>query len=384
MPLMAGRRDAWRFDTPFVSTDYRRSNRQTRLLGFLTVAGLALFLFCLFLPDNSDDSALLGSTRRIYNDTYPLTSSISIGKDKKFKICVIADPDKKSRNEDQYYSNLLFGSLIINDVDETAKISFLQKSENIKSGYSISGRGMELSDIIVFDGNVLTVDDRTGIVFKIHQTVSGHKMIPWQILSDGDGLNEKGFKAEWMTVKDNYLYVGGLGKEWADSHGKIYHRNPEFIKKISFTGTVEHINWEDNFKKLRAATGYEYPAYLLHESANWSPYYNEWFFLPRRTSKEPYDEVLDENRGGNLLIRANSDFSAFSTLNIGELRSSRGFSAFRFLPGFNDKYIVALKTAEDPETKVMKSFVSVFTVDGKILLDDQVVGDDKYEGIDFL
>ena len=71
------------------------------VVGFLTVAGLALFLFCLFLPDNSDDSALLGSTRRIYNDTYPLTSSISIGKDKKFKICVIADPDKKSRNEDQ-------------------------------------------------------------------------------------------------------------------------------------------------------------------------------------------------------------------------------------------------------------------------------------------
>ena len=64
-------------------------------------------------------------------------------------------------------------------------------------------------------------------------------MIPWQILSDGDGLNEKGFKAEWMTVKDNYLYVGGLGKEWADSHGKIYHRNPEFIKKISFLSNLD-------------------------------------------------------------------------------------------------------------------------------------------------
>ena len=71
-------------------------------------------------------------------------------------------------------------------------------------------------------------------MFKISPT---HKMVPWQILSDGDGLQEKGFKAEWMTVKDSHLYVGGLGKEWADSHGKIYHRNPEYVKKISFTGT---------------------------------------------------------------------------------------------------------------------------------------------------
>ena len=24
----------------------------------------------------------------------------------------------------------------------------------------------------------------------------------------------KGMKCEWMTVKDEHLYVGGLGKEW--------------------------------------------------------------------------------------------------------------------------------------------------------------------------
>lgn len=380
---MAGRHNAWRFDTPFVSQDYRRSNRQTRfLVGFVTLAGLALFLFCLFLPDNSDDSALLGGTiRRQYNDTYPLTPPVVIGKEKKFKICLIADPDTSSRNEDQYYSNILFGTLMISDADEIAKVTFSPKPENIKSGYSLSGRGMELSDIIVFDGNVLTVDDRTGIVFKI---TPSHKLVPWQILSDGDGLQEKGFKAEWMTVKDSNLYVGGLGKEWADSHGKIYHRNPEYIKKISFMGTVEHINWNENYLKLRKETGYAYPSYLLHESCNWSHYYKQWFFLPRRTSKEPYDEVLDEQRGGNLLIRANSDFSQISWSQIGDLRPSRGFSAFRFIPGFNDKYIVALKTAENPETKKMKSFLSVFTVDGKVMIDDISIGDEKYEGIDFL
>ena len=49
---------------------------------------------------------------------------------------------------------------MISDSDEISKVTFVPKSENIKSGYSLSGRGMELSDIIVFDGNVLTVDDR--------------------------------------------------------------------------------------------------------------------------------------------------------------------------------------------------------------------------------
>ena len=53
---------------------------------------------------------------------------------------------------------------------------------------------------------------------------------------------------------------------------------------------MEHINWRDNFDKLREATGYSYPAYLLHESCNWSPYYKQWMFLPRRTSKDQYDE----------------------------------------------------------------------------------------------
>ena len=95
--------------------------------------------------------------------------------------------------------------------------------------------------------------------------------MPWQILSDGDGLQEKGFKAEWMTIKDNYLYVGGLGKEWADSNGKIYHHNPEWVKKISPAGEVQHLNWGSNFESLRGALGYTYPAYLLHEAGNWSP-----------------------------------------------------------------------------------------------------------------
>lgn len=30
-----------------------------------------------------------------------------------------------------------------------------------------------------------------------------------------------GFKCEWATVKDGYLYVGGLGKEWTTTTGEV-------------------------------------------------------------------------------------------------------------------------------------------------------------------
>jgi len=384
---MAGRRDVWRFDTPFITSDYRRTNRQFRALGpnsvgTLSLAGLALFLFCLFLPDASTDPSIL-AVRGRYNATYPLTQPVYTGHEVLFKIGIISDPDKASRSDDSYKSYMKYGYLTINQKENTAKVSWT-KPEMVKSGYSLSGRGMELSDLIVFNGDILTVDDRSGIVFKIIESAKGHKLVPWQILSDGDGLQEKGFKAEWMTIKDNYLYVGGLGKEWADSNGKIYHRNPEWVKKISPAGEVQHLNWGANFESLRGALGYTYPAYLLHEAGNWSPVHKKWFFLPRRTSMEPYDEVLDEQRGGNILIKANEDFTGVQSISIGESRPSRGFSAFRFIPGTDDRLIIALKTAENPETKKMKTYVTVFSVDGEVYLDDQHVEEDKYEGIDFL
>ncbi len=38
--------------------------------------------------------------------------------------------------------------------------------------------------------------------------IEGEKAFPIQIMMDGDGKSEKGFKAEWATVKDGELYIG--------------------------------------------------------------------------------------------------------------------------------------------------------------------------------
>ena len=45
------------------------------------------------------------------------------------------------------------------------------------------------------------------------------RLIPWVILEDGPGVVDKGFKAEWLAVKDHMLYVGGLGKVWTSQTG---------------------------------------------------------------------------------------------------------------------------------------------------------------------
>lgn len=48
-----------------------------------------------------------------------------------------------------------------------------------RSTLSQGGRGMELSELVTFNGALYTVDDRTGVVYKL----DGNKVVPWVILS---------------------------------------------------------------------------------------------------------------------------------------------------------------------------------------------------------
>lgn len=49
---------------------------------------------------------------------------------------------------------------------------------------------------------------------------------------------------------------------------------------------IYHLNWIENYKKIRGALGIEWPGYMIHESGMWSKVHRKWFFLPRRCSKE--------------------------------------------------------------------------------------------------
>ena len=49
--------------------------------------------------------------------------------------------------------------------------------------------GMELSELVAFNGRLYTCDDRTGVIYEI--TMS-HKAVPWVVLQDGNGKVSKG------------------------------------------------------------------------------------------------------------------------------------------------------------------------------------------------
>lgn len=53
---------------------------------------------------------------------------------------------------------------------------------------TVHAAGMELSELVAFNGHLYSVDDRTGVVYRIE----GNQAVPWVILPDGDGSVSKG------------------------------------------------------------------------------------------------------------------------------------------------------------------------------------------------
>ncbi|VDO57521.1 unnamed protein product [Haemonchus placei] len=70
------------------------------------------------------------------------------------------------------------------DDQKSAAVEWLS-SFNYTSVLNYGNRGMELSDLIYFNGKLMSVDDKTGIVYRI----DGRKVIQWVILSDENGTD---------------------------------------------------------------------------------------------------------------------------------------------------------------------------------------------------
>ncbi|XP_057572003.1 galectin-3-binding protein isoform X3 [Hippopotamus amphibius kiboko] len=125
-----------------------------------------------------------------YNDTYPLSAPQRTAGGIRYRIAVIADLDMESRaqEENTWVSYLKKGYLTLSDSGDRVAVEWDQGHEVLESHLAEKGRGMELSDLIVFNGKLYSVDDRTGVVYQIE----GSKAVPWVILSDGDGTVGKG------------------------------------------------------------------------------------------------------------------------------------------------------------------------------------------------
>ncbi|KAM9314700.1 soluble calcium-activated nucleotidase 1b [Pholidichthys leucotaenia] len=318
--------------------------------------------------------------RKPYNDTYPLSPPERTEHGIRYRIGIIADLDTASQSpkEKMWFSYMRRGYLTIPEGGDKLEIEWDTEKVTLNSHLAEKGRGMELSELMTFNGHLYSVDDRTGVVYRIEET----QAIPWVILTDGDGSVSKGFKAEWMAVKDEQLFVGGLGKEWTTTSGEFINNNPQWVKVISYSGEVAHENWVPHYSTLRRAAGIEPPGYLIHESAAWSNRLQNWFFLPRRASHERYEEAADERRATNLLLSCPADFSNITVHRVGELNLTRGFSSFKFVPDTDDKIILALKSEED--NGQIATYITAFTLDGQVLLEETKIGDVKYEGLEFI
>ena len=63
-------------------------------------------------------------------------------------------------------ANSVTPQLSFNPSTESAKVVFDSTAASLTSGYSFGGRGMELSELVAYNDDILTVCDKTGIVFK--------------------------------------------------------------------------------------------------------------------------------------------------------------------------------------------------------------------------
>jgi soluble calcium-activated nucleotidase 1 len=244
------------------------------------------------------------------------------------RIAVITDLDQRSRVEGaskpMWRATLKLGELL-KDSSGRFSVKWTQDHE-VRTGHGEAGRGMELSELVMFQNRLYSMDDRTGIVFEIMDWANPSAAAvayPRHILMEGDGNTDKGFKCEWATVKDNEMYVGSFGKEYTGANGEIVNTNNLWVKVIDHDMRIRHEDWTERYTVLRRELGYEHPAYLLHETCLWDKWSRKWVFLPRRASKDPYDDKSDETKGTNLMIEASENFDSVSHSTVGvRLRAS--------------------------------------------------------------
>nr|XP_027202888.1 apyrase-like [Dermatophagoides pteronyssinus] len=239
------------------------------------------------------------------------------------------------------------------------------------------GRGMELSELLMWQSKLYAFDDRSGIVYEL-------------LLENNNAssTSQKGMKIEWATIFGNDMFIGSFGKEFTmEEGGKILSEDNMLVVKISeATDRLERFDWTNTYEKIRAAVNALSPGYIIHEAVLYRQSSEEWYFLPRRISTELYNVRNDTFKGANkIIILDKHQQTRVVTIPFGSKCKMRGFSSAKFVPGFKEKLIIALRSVENEETAIFQTYLSIFSINGEILLDEVLVSDKyKFEGIEFI
>ena len=195
-------------------TPYRVGNARFHLKPriaayFMMFASAVLILLVYFIPTTQRTKLSLPCQRdfietlsRKVDTTYPLSDPVSTQYGMQYKIAIVTDLDTDSKSKKKantWLSYLIYGNLTISDDHRKVTVKFENEPVVLTSSVSQGGRGMELSELITFNGKLYTVDDRTGFVYEIWNK----QAIPWVVLTDGDGRQMKGT----LIIFNNCLLV---------------------------------------------------------------------------------------------------------------------------------------------------------------------------------
>lgn len=315
-----------------------------------------------------------------------------------FRFAAVTDLDQLSRMEGKklaFKSILQPGTITYDSSANTYSVK-MDSERTLKTKHNEAGRGAEFSELTVYDNRLLTFDDRTGEVFEILNTKDGKDsfVAPRYVITEGDGDTDKGMKWEWSTVKDGLLYIGSMGKEYTNSDGSIANQNNLWITIMDSHGEFRRQDWSDEFNFVRKKLGCQSPGYLMHEAIRWSPHMRKWVFMPRRVSRQPYDDVADEKRGSNKVVIVDESFTDAKIVEVKMKEPSpglHGFSSFAFVPGTSDRHVMALRSVEEDCTDDLdkckqRSYIVIFDViTGEVLMDEKKIDQNmKFEGIEFV
>jgi len=153
------------------------------------------FVFCLVYFRSTSQQSSTTHTWYPYQQTYHKYDSEST----EYQIAIISDQDKESKSEENgksiWVSTMKYGKLI-RAADGTYSVEWTSDMI-LKNKLNEAGRGMELSDLCYFNHSLYSFDDRTGALMQI---LNG-KVFPRNIMLDGDGYMDKGFKGEGVQSK---------------------------------------------------------------------------------------------------------------------------------------------------------------------------------------
>lgn len=139
------------------------------------------------------------------NTKYPLTEPIQLFDGSlKYRIAIVSDLDGdsvSSKESNTWISYFKQGYLTYNPNSNNVSIEWdpANNSVQLKSHFSLNGRGLELSELVTYNGQLITFDDKTGLVYIIESNI----LIPWVIVVDGDGRKTKGKQ----FINCNYLFT---------------------------------------------------------------------------------------------------------------------------------------------------------------------------------